>query len=303
MPATFEAPAAVAAGRGRGRGKVKGRGKAKGKAKGKKVAPSGDKAPSEPKVPKVNLRTMVEQEVGDRDIEEVIKEARAKVEQLQAAVAKAQQDELGFEKQLGEGKAAMQEASAKVDASVHKETIALEALKDAKKVHIDTQKKLAEKKMACGDDQKALDVLANEGEQQKKEADLLKDKADAMAAKEAAKKAYQEALLKAKEVSDEIKNKRQALALTDDPEAAEKAKVEAERAVEEDKARREAKTFEKNAENDLKNDLKQLEKARAQRDKDRAKAFKEAAGLGSKKRAISDGAASPAKAAKIQDVD
>merc|ERR1719491_2118876 len=125
-----------------------------------------------------------------------------------------------------------------------------------------------------------------------------------MAAKEAAKKAYNEAVIKAKEVAEEIKNKRQALAITDDPQAAEKAKAEAERAAEEEKARKEAKTFEKNAENDLKNDLKQLEKDRAQRDKDRAKAFKEAAGLGSKKRAISDGAAaSPAKAAKIQDVD
>merc|ERR1712086_127543 len=175
-----------------------------------------------------------------------------------------------------------------------------ETLKTAKKAHIDVQKKLAEKKMACGDDMKALDVLANEGEQQKKEADLLKDKADA----EAAKKAYLEATLKAKEVAEEIKSKRQALAITDDPQAAEKAKAEAERAVEEDKARKEAKTFEKNAEHDLKNDLKQLEKARQQRDKDRAKAFKEAAGLGSKKRAISDGAAaSPAKATKIQDVD
>jgi len=244
------------------------------------------------------------QEIGDRDIEEVIKEARAKVGELQAAVAKAQADELGFEKQLGEGKMAMQEASARVDECVHKETLALEKLKEAKKAHIDFQKKLAEKKMACGDDQKAIDVLANEGEQQKKEADLLKDKADAMAAKDAAKKAYNEAMLKAKQVAEEIKNKRAALAITDDPEAAEKAKAEAGRVAEEEKARKEAKTFEKNAENDLKNDLKQLEKARVQRDKDRAKAFKDAAGLGAKKRAIADGAAaSPAKAAKIQDVD
>jgi len=304
IPATVEAPVAVAAagGRGRGRGKAKGRGKFKGKAKAKKAAPSGE--PKAPKEPKVNLRTLVEQEIGDRNIEDVIKEAREKVAQLQEAVAKAQQDELGFEKQLGEGKMAMSEASGKVDAAVHKETLALEKLKEAKKAHIEAQKKLAGTKMACNDDQKALDVLASEGDQQKKEADLLKDKDDAMAAKEAAKKAYNEATLKAKQVAEEIKNKRQALAITDDPEAAAKAKAEAERAAEEEKSRKEAKAFEKNAEHDLKNDLKQLEKARAQRDKDRAKAFKEAAGLGSKKRAIGDGAAaSPAKATKIQDVD
>lgn len=306
MPATQEQVAAPAraAGRGRGKGKVKGRGKFKGKAKAMKVAPDGEQAEKKPREPKVNLRTQVENEVGDRDIEEVIKEARAKVEQLQAALAQAQQDEIGFEKDIGEGKLKMTQASTKVDESVHKETLALEKLKECKKGLIAAQKITAEKRLACGDEEKALDVLQNEGEAQKKEADLLQEKQDAINAKEAAKKAYQEALLKAKEVAEEIKNKRHALALTDDPEAAERAKVEAERAVEEEKARKEAKNIVSNAENALKAENKQMERERAQRDKERAKAFKEAAGLGPKKRALGDGvAASPAKATKIQDVD
>jgi len=306
VPMTQEAAAigspARAAGRGRGKGK-KGRGKFKGKAK-KKVAPTGDEAPKAPKEVKLNLRQQVEHDIGDRDIEEVIKEARAKVEQLQAAVATAQKDELKFEKDIGEGKLTMTEASARVDECVHRETVALMKLKETKKALIDAQKITAEKRLASGDEVKALGILENEGEQQKKEADLLQAKADAQAAKEAAKKAYMEAQLRAKEVVEEIKNKRQALAITDDPAAAERAKAEAERAAEEDKTKKEAKSLMRNAEADLKSENRQLERERAQRDKERAKAFKEAAGLGSKKRALGDGVgASPAKAAKIQDVD
>jgi len=301
VPATITEVAAApvkAAGRGRGKGKLKGRGKFKGKAK--KAA--ADQVPKEPRAPKVNLRTQVETEVGDRDIEEVIKEARAKVEQLQAAVAKAQEDEIGFEKDIGDGKVKMQEASARVDECVHKETLALEKLKVSKKALIDAQRVTAEKRLAFGDEDNALHVLENEGEQQKKEADLLKEKADALAAKDAAKKAYDDAVLKAKEVAESLKAKRQALAITDDPEAAEKAKAEAVRAVEEEKMRKEAKTMVATAEKDLKAQNKELERERANRDKERAKAFKEAAGLGPKKRAGGE-MASPAKAAKIQDVD
>jgi colicin import membrane protein len=294
---------AVPAAAGRGRGKAKGRGKFKAKAKGKKNVAAGG-APKEPKVPKVSLRAQVEAEIGNRDMEEVIKEARAKVEELKAAVASAQDDELKFEKDIGAGKIAMGEASAKVDECVHKETLALEVLKDVKRGLIEAQKKTSALRLAAGDEDKALDVLKNAGEDSKKEADLLKEKADAQAAKEAAKKAYNEAILKAKQVAEEIKNKRSALALTDDPEAAERAKAEAERAAVEEKARKEAMSVIAKADADLKAENKQLERERAERDKMRAKAFKEAAGLGSKKRAISNGvAASPAKAAKMQDVD
>lgn len=304
VPATQEAPAIAAspmkaAGRGRGKGK-KGRGKFKGKAKKRIVATADGEVVKKP--PKLDLRKQVEQEVGDRPIEDVIKEAKAKVDALQAAVNKAQEDEMAYEKNIKEGKTAMTDASARVDECVNKETIALEKLKDAKKGLIDAQKVTAAKRLACTDEVKALEIIENEGEQRQKEADLLKSKADAQAAKEAAKEAYKEALAKAKEVTEEIKHKRQALALTDDPEAAERAKKEAEQAAEEEKARREAKSIVSHAEKDLKAENKQLERERAQRDKERAKAFKEAAGLGSKKRAL-DGGASPAKAAKIQDVD
>jgi len=308
--AVAPAPAVKAAGRGRGKAKAKGRGKFKGKAKAMKVAPPALDENGQPIVkPKkekpLPLRQQVEQEVGDRNIEDVIKEARAKVEELQAAVAKAQEGELGYEKVISEGKMKMEEASAAVDSAVAKETIALEKFKAAKQALVDSKKKTIEKKLALGEEEKAMDVLASEGEKNKKEADLLKAKEDALKAKEEAKKALHEAQARAKQIAEDIKNKKAALAITDDPEAAEKAKVEAEKAAAEAAQRKEAKALQSNAAKDLKQQLRELEKARHDRDKERARAFKTAAGLGGagKKRALGDVAASPAKAANIQDVD
>lgn len=302
-----EAPAIAApAGRGRGRGKAKkGRGKMKKKAMKKAVPADGAEGEPKPKKePKLSLKAQVEQEIGDRDIEDVIKEARAQVEQLQKAVTKAQEEEMSFETAISNGKVKMAEASTDVDKFVHEETLALEKLKAARRELIEAQKNVSQKKWEAGDGDRALQVLESEGEMQKKTQDLLKQKEEVNAAKEAAKKALMEAQVKAKEVAQAMKEKRQALALTDDPEAAARAKAEAERGAEEDKERKEAKTAGAHAEKDLKVQLKALDKMRADRDKERAKAFKEAAGLGSKKRALADGsAASPAKGAKIQDVD
>merc|ERR1719284_1335863 len=113
----------------------------------------------------------------------------------------------------------MEEASASVDSSVHKETLALEKFKAAMQALTEAKKKTVEKKLALGDEEKAIEVLASEGEKSKKEADLLKAKEDAHAAKEAAKKAYLEAQMAEKKIAEDIKNKRAALAITDDPEA------------------------------------------------------------------------------------
>jgi len=200
----------------------------------------------------------------------------------------------------------MEQASANVDSAVHKETLALEKFKAARQALIEVQKKVSDKKMELGYEDKALHVLATEGEVQKKDADLIAAKAAAHAAKEDARKAYEEAKMKEKQAIEDIKAKKSALAITDDPEAEAHAKAEAERAAEEKKLKDEAKSLGKVAAIDLKNQVKELEKQRAARDKERAKMFKEAAGLGPKKRlaSIGDGsAASPAKAAKIQDVD
>lgn len=306
LPVAEASAVAAPAGRGRGRGKAKkGRGKMKKKAMKKAVPADGAEGEATPKKePKLSLKAQVEQDIGDRDIEDVIKKARAKVDDLQKAVSKAQEDEMSFEASISNGKVKMAEASADVDKCVHEETLALEKLKAARRDLIEAQKSLSQKKMEAGDGDRALQVLESEGEMQKKTQDLIKQKQEVEAAKEAAKKALMEAQVKAKEVAQAMKDKRQALALTDDPEAAARAKAEAERAAEEDKARREAKTAGAHAEKDLKAQLKALDKMRADRDKERAKAFKEAAGLGSKKRALADGsAASPAKGAKIQDVD
>jgi hypothetical protein len=303
---------AVKAGRGRGKGKAKGRGRGKFKGKAKATKAPAPVEGEEGYVPKpkkekpVNLRAQVEAEVGDRDIQEVIKENRATVEKLQAAVAKAQLDEAAYETSILDGKVKMEQASAAVDSCVQKETLALEKFKAAKQALITVQKTVSEKKLALGEEDKALDVLASEGEVQKKEADLIDSKRKAHEAMEAAKKAYEEAKLAEKKVAEEMKAKRAALAITDDPEAASKAKAEAEKAAEDDKIRKEAKNLGKSQAMDLKAQLKELEKQRLQRDKDRAQAFKEAAGLGKAKKrlALGDGsAASPAKAAKIQDVD
>lgn len=313
VPATVAAEQVAAAtalkpaGRGRGRGKFKGRGKAK-KGKGKKVVAVVDpNAPPKPKKePKLSLKAQVEKDIGDRNIEDVIKEARATIEALQAAVQKAQDEEMAYETKIMEGKMQMEQASAEVDASVHKETIALEKFKAAKQALVESQKKTIEKKLALGEEEKAMDVLQNEGEKNKKEADLLREKQEAQAAKEAAKKAYIEAQAEAKRVAEEMKAKRQTLAITDDPEAEAKAKERAEKEEQEAQAKREAKSLQKDAARDLKQQLSELERQRKARDKERAQWFKQAAGLGPKKRmaALGDGvAASPAKAGRIQDVD
>jgi len=299
--------AAVAAPAGRGRGGAKkGRGKFKGKAKKKivKVVPVGEDGLPLPKKEKaLSLKTQVEQEIGDRDIEDVIKDARAKVEELQQAVTTAQGDEVSFETQIITGKTKMAEASAKVDTAVHAETLALEKLKAARRDLVEVQKRCAEKRLEASEGTKAFEVLEQESTTINQQAELMKEKEVALEAKAAAQKALLEAKLKEQEVAQRMKEKRQVLSLTDDPEAAERAKAEAVRAVAEEAARKEAKAAGANAEKDLKAELKNLEKMRADRDKERAKAFKEAAGLGPKKRAIADGGASPAKAAKIHDVD
>lgn len=304
------APAKVVAGRPKGKGKAKGK---KGKF-GKKAMKAPKPVEGEEgyvakpkKEPVKNLRVQVEESVGDRDIQDVIAEARAEVEKLQAAVSKAQESEVSYETSILEGKMAMETASASVDSCVHKETIALEKFKAAKQALIEAQKKVAEKKLAVGEEDKALSVLSSEGEKNKLEADLIKAKEDAHKAMEEARRTLEEAKLKEKQIQEEIKAKRSALALTDDPEAAAKAKAAAEQAAEEAKERKEAKALGSHAAKDLRAEVKELEKARADRDKERAKLFKEAAGLGKakkEKRALGDGsAASPAKAAKIQDVD
>lgn len=165
------------------------------------------------------------------------------------------------------------------------------------------RQKLHKKKLETGEGDRALHVLEDEAAMQQKTMDLIKEKEAVQAAKEAAKKALVEAKLKEAEVAAAMKEKRAALAITDDPEAAARAKADAERALEEEKIRKEAKSAGKHADMDLKKQMKQLEMERKMRDKERAKNFKLAAGLGSKKRALADAGASPAKAAKIHDVD
>merc|ERR1712093_570554 len=99
----------------------------------------------------------------------------------------------------------------------------------------------------------------------------------------------------------EMKAKRQALAITDDPDAEAKAKERAEKDAAEAEQKKEAKHLQKQAGADLKAQLKELEKQRNLRDKERAGQFKEVPGLGKAKKrlALGDGsAASPAKAAK-----
>lgn len=103
VPAVAAAPVA---GRGRGRGKAKGKGKFKGKFKKvMKVAADGEEAAPKPKKEKApNLRAQVEAEIGERNIEDVIKEAREQVLKLQAAVSKAQEGEMSYETAIIEGK-------------------------------------------------------------------------------------------------------------------------------------------------------------------------------------------------------
>lgn len=306
--------AVPARGRGRGRGKkgkAKGKfGKGKAKARGRAPAPvalgpDGLPLPKPEKVVKKSLRQQVEEDVGNRDIDDVIKEAKAKVAELEAAVLARQKEEMAYEATILEGKGKMDQASASVDLTIQKEKLAFEKLKAAKQEHVSAQQKTVEKRIALREEQKKIEVLSNEGAKSKQEADLIAAQQEAIAAKEAAKKAYQEAMHKAQQVKEEMKAKRGALAITDDPEAEARAKKQAEIDAKDEEQKKIAANMKKTAAHDLKAELRELEKQRIQREKERAKAYKEANAMGKKRRAIGD--ASPAKAAKvgenIQDVD
>merc|ERR1711879_370222 len=93
---------------------------------------------------KASLKSKVEAEIGNRDIEEVIKEAREEVARLEATVATAQKEEAEFNVTVEEAKGAMELASASVDASVQKETIALEKFKAAREALIAISKQVAD---------------------------------------------------------------------------------------------------------------------------------------------------------------
>merc|ERR1719272_567167 len=119
---------------------------------------------------------MVEQEIGDRDIEDVIKDARARVEELQSAVTKAQGAEITFETDIINGKTKMGESSAKVDSCVHAETLALEKLKAARRDLVEVQKRVADKRLEASEGTKAFEVLEQESTSINQTAELLAEK-------------------------------------------------------------------------------------------------------------------------------
>jgi len=317
-----EAPAVAAAsgGRGRGRGagagrgKAKGKGKKKAKAKAKKakaaaapVAEEGAEGVEKPKAEKkLSLKQQIEAEINSRPIDDVIKETREKVATLQAAVGSVQKEEVEFETTILEGKKKMEACTAAVDACVAKESLAFEKFKAARAAVIDSQKKVLEKKVELAAEEKALAVLASEGDMRTKEADLRKAKAEAAEAAAAAKKALEEAKQKEKEAMESLKSRRKQ---AEGEGAEERMKEALAKDAEEKAAKEEAKKAAQGAGKSLKDDLKKFDIARVERDKARIAAFKEAAGLGKAKKrlALADGsAASPAKVAKtggIQDVD
>jgi len=313
-----EAPtvAAASGGRGRGRGaagrgKKAGRGKMKAKAKAKKgkakLVAEGAEGVEKPKAEKkLNLKQQVEAEIGSRDIDEVIKEAREEVAKLQAAVEAVQKEEIEFESSILAGRKKMEACTSAVDASVAKEALALEKFKAARTAVIDSNKRVLDNKVELAEEEKALAVLASEGEMRTKESSLRKAKAEAAEAASAAKKALEEAKKKEKDAMESLKKGRQAI---EGEEAEERMKDTLAKEAAEKAVKLEAKEAARGAGKSLKEDLKEFDKARTERDKARAAAFKEAAGLGKVKKrvALMDGsAASPSKVAKkggIQDVD
>jgi len=301
------APAAVVRGR-----PVKRKSKAKGKAKGKNktkqkkasaaaAGPDGQEIPKPKKEPPGSLRNDVEKEVGDRPIDDVIKEVMTVIDQREAAVATAQEAQADFEKFILERKTAMENATAAVEEFRKKEDIALAKYSADRHDLVNTLKDVAVKELAVVEFNNALIVLANECEQFKKQAHFIKAKEDAKTHVEDAKKSFQEAIAQSKQVHEKINAQRNALALTDDPDAAAKAQEAAEKAA---VARKRSNDVGKIETQKVYFDIKGLAKAQQVRDKARAKAFKEAAGLcGAGKRKSVLGGAPPAKAAKIEDDD
>merc|ERR1712039_1163641 len=122
------------------------------------------------------------EELKGRDIEEVLAEAHKHVKECEEAIVAAEGDDKNLDAEVEEAKKAMEAASAEVEATTHKETIALEKYKFARMEKAKSATGTTEAKEGRVEAQKAVKVLELEAQTRAKMAEF-----------EAAKKAAEEA--------------------------------------------------------------------------------------------------------------
>jgi len=175
-----------------------------GKARGKGAAPVDGEA-SQPKVPKMTLKTQVLKDIGGRDIAEVAAEARAKVAEAEQAIKAAESGESGVVNAKADLKLQVEATSQEVADIVEKETVALEKLREARQSHDIIRKETAELREKLLENQKIMSFLEAEGDNRSKVAEFNKARQSARDVADAASQAIAEQNKLEKEASENQK--------------------------------------------------------------------------------------------------
>jgi len=237
---------------------------------------------------------------------------KASAAEVEAAIAEAEKFQKEGDNEIAQAKAAMDAASSERETLVHRETIAVEKIKASLNAKMeaasDTKKAIESRETAA----KQMLVLEMEAQARKNVGGLEDAKKASHAEVEAAKQRLEEAKAKEKEAAEAFKHR---LIAQREKESALLEEKEREGELEGAVAKAEAKLKDKAEKAAVSAELKDIEKMRQARDKERQQMIKEAAGVKRKfQKALmapeaavsptkSAPRASPAKAARIEDVD
>merc|ERR1740139_98813 len=104
------------------------------------------------------------EDVGERDIDEVIAETRKQVADLQEVVKDVQGEESGFDSEIADAKKAYDVASAKVEDAKMKEAVSFEKVKATREAAVEAKKQTSESQTGRGDVEKTIALLELEAE-------------------------------------------------------------------------------------------------------------------------------------------
>jgi len=284
----LEATKAKAKGKAKGKVKVKGKAKAKVKARAKPVEE--DELGVVKKVEKVeNFRARVLREIAGKSLEEALAEARARVVAEEAATGKGNGSDFG---ELSRNLTALEKQAAaatkQVDEVTAKEAAALDKLRAALKAQMEMTQTTLNAQVDGVEAKKVLGVLEFESKNNSKTNNFAEARISAKEAKANAKKAIldqkkleKEAMNSAKLALKAAKEKEAQLFQT--KKRAKKdgtAQEPDEDAVQE--FRKQEKMREKQAAMSIDQEMKEIEKGRSSREKERLKALAKSGGAGSR---------------------
>merc|ERR1740123_2681731 len=279
-----------ASGKGKAKAKAKGKGKAKAKAKAASRPPPEEEewgedeegeapliqAPPKAKAKAQGFKEKIMQEIGDRSIDELVADAEQAVKASEAKILQAEVDVSSMTADLEGAQRFIGEASKKVEEAVGRESIALARLKAAKAARSQSATNTSQAEQERSDSVKALTILEVELLSRQNVRELEEAKKRAQDAADLAKKELETSKLKEKEAQDAVK-----FALAEQrlkEEVALKEHSELDRANAE--SRRAKASDNKVQQKGVLQEIAQLEKARAQREKERQSRWRQAAGLG-----------------------